>query len=200
MEYIRNDEQGIADRETFEAVCRAVSDSRFLPAGDKIDVAEASRCDSLELRRGASSVGDLDFLRYFKNLRHLTVQSDRLKSIGAVSQLHELESLFVEGASIDKLEALSKCKGLTRLTLANIRVHDGDFSPLRRLTQLETLEIPGCGITDIQWITGHPSLESMQLDDNPLADFAPLRTLPQLESVGYMGRTYEPPFDSLIKS
>ena len=197
MDDIRNDENGIPDKETFDAVCRAVSDSSFTPVYDKIDKSAAARCGSLELHRGLCQVGDLNFLRFFQNLRNLSVQSERLKGLGAVSLLHELESLFIGGARVDTLRPLAACKGLKRLTLADVRVHDGDFSPLCGLIQLEALEMSGCGVTGIDWLTGHPNLESLRLDDNPVADFGPLRTLPQLEFVGFSGEMFEPPFAGL---
>lgn len=197
MDYIRNDENGIPDRETFDAVCKAVSDSGFTPVHDKIDRAAASRCGSLELHRGQYQVGDLNFLWFFQNLCNLSVQSERLKGIGAVSLLHELKSLFIEGARVDTLRSLAACKGLKRLTLTDVRVHDGDFSPLGSLMQLKTLEMTGCGVTGIDWLTGHPNLESLRLDDNPVENFSLLHTLPQLEFVGFSGEIYEPPFVGL---
>lgn len=198
MEYIQNDASGILDRETFLAVVSAVNRSRVLPFRDKIKTDSAKKMKDLHLSGKKHQVSDLDFLRFFWNVQGLELVSERLCAIDPLVQLQKLQTLYLENARIDTLLPIAACKRLTEVRLINVRIGDHDFSPLRQLPELKTLVLENCAVTDLAWLSGHPRLETLALDENEIKEFAPIKTMPALETVCAGWRLFTPPFADLL--
>lgn len=198
MEYIQNDASGILDSETFSAVVSAVNRTRMLPFRNKIKTDSAKKMSALQLSGKKHQVSDLDFLRFFWNVQGLEVVSDRLHSIAPLAQLKGLQTLYLENATLDTLLPIASCTRLTEVRLINVRIGDHDFSPLRQLPELKTLDLQNCEVTDLAWLSGHPKLESLELDENEIRDFSPIKTAPALKTVCANWKVFTAPFTELL--
>lgn len=200
MKYILNDESGIADSETFSTVARFVNKGRIFCSRNKIKADAAQKMKAISLVSKKYQVSDLDFLRFFRNIQDLTVRSERLSNIRSVAQVKELQTLFLENASIDTLLPIISCQHLTIVTFVNVRIGDNDFSPLKQLPELTTLVLQNCGVTDIEWLSGHPKLKNLELYENKINDYSHVKTIPALKYVGTNWRVFASPFDELLSS
>ena len=195
MGYILNNENGIADKETFLAVVKAM---KTIFIRDRINIHHAQKCRYISLANKKYQIENLEFLQYFPNVQHIEIISERLSSVGPLSQVEKVETIFIKNAQLRTLAPIAACKYLNRVTFINVSIEDNDFTPLRHLPALKTLTLQKCNVTNIDWIAGHPNLENLELDENAIEDFYPVKTLQSLKFICANWRVFPHPFDDLF--
>jgi len=197
--YIFNDENGIYDRETFDAVRSAINHQRIIPSISKINLESAHSIKHLDLfRKKGLEIENLEFLKFFPNLISLEIRSGRLHDLTPLAHTPKLDLLMLHDADIDSLKPLLNLEKLTTLNLENVNVRNADFSVMGNLKTVERLSAYNCGITSIEWIAGMESLKVAGFDGNTIKNFAPLKNTKKLEMVSHDQGYYEKPFDNLL--
>lgn len=71
----------------------------------------------------------------------------------------------------------------TTIFIKNVTLTEEDKQALAEFTDLVTLELTNCGLTDIEFLRGCSKLMSVTLTDNPISDFTPLHGKPDLRTL-----------------
>ena len=195
--YIFNDEDGICDKETFNAVRNSINRGRLIPYISKINLKKAYKTKSLSLFNKKQEIANLKFLKFIPNLVFLEIRSGRLRDLAPLKYTPKLDQLFLYGVNIDSLQPLSYLKELEQLTLEKIRVKKSDFYILGELKKLKNLHAFDCGITNIDWIVKMEALEIAGFDGNVIADYSPVKQAKKLKMVSTDKSIYEVPFDDI---
>ena len=87
--------------------------------------------------------------------------------------------LTIAGVSVDP--------AADSLELTDKTLTDADRSAIASLTNLTTLSLTRCGLTDVNFLTGLTQLRSLYLSDNSISDASPLASIPSLRTV-YLDR------------
>lgn len=97
--------------------------------------------------------------------------------------LAKVESLTlgrtILGKDVLDLNPLESLPNLRMLTLSRQQKID-DFAPLAKLSNLEQLDLSGCGISDLKPLAGLKNLTQLRLSQNKIADLSPLAGLTKL--------------------
>jgi Leucine-rich repeat (LRR) protein len=132
------------------------------------------------------NITDLDFLRYFPKLETLAL--DRITGIKDTSGLaycRNLNSLMIYDTYIGDFQCLEYCNELDYFDY--ICIDDAancardDFRFLQNFSRLFQIDLSGNKVEDISFLSGHPTLEQLVLDENPIRSIAPLKTIKQLK-------------------
>lgn len=191
MEFIKNDEDGISDKETFKAVLENFKTGGLL---GMISMPAALEQKSLVINHHKDhfTVRNLDFLKFFPNLEKLEISyAEDLTDVKGLYFTPSLNSLLLDASegkdlSITDLSPLGYCKNLTKLSLFTFRTNTiqmRDFSVLSQLTKLEHLSLLRLNIEDVSWISSLVHLTSVNLSENPTKDLSPLSALTKLDSL-----------------
>ena len=137
-----------------------------------------------------NSVSDLSPLAGLPALSALRLQKNAVEDISPLAEIPTLESLYLAENAVGS-EALSTLSGMTGLSVLDLSFCDiQDLAGLETLTQLNTLYLDGNAITDITPLKELTSLESLDLQNNPLGDdpsvLAGLRGLTSLTKLDLM--------------
>ena len=97
--------------------------------------------------------------------------------------LAKVESLTlgrtILGKDVLDIKPLELLPNLRILTLSRQQKID-DFAPLAKLSNLEQLDLSGCGISDLKPLAGLKNLTQLRLSQNKIADLSPLAGLTKL--------------------
>lgn len=113
-----------------------------------------------------SEIGILTGLEYATNLQSLSLLSNLITDISALSGLVNLRTLNLEGNRITDISALSGLTNLEELNLKQNRI--SDISVLSGLTNLRTLSIHRNSVSDLSPLTALTCLKWLDLRINPL--------------------------------
>ena len=131
--------------------------------------------------------------------------------IGALENLHNLESLFIGAGVVNDLAPLENLNKLRFLTICHNLINDltplgnlenlenltiyhnplGDLTPLANLEKLTSLDLHGNHISDITPLAGLTNLWSLYLHQNRISDVSPLVGLVNLTSLRLLGNPVE---------
>ena len=136
---------------------------------------------SLEIWKSATPVRQLNLLKEFKELKHLSISTAHISNLGFVRGLTQLESLDLYFNEIKNLSPLTDLTQLESLGLVGNEIRD--VSPLAGLTRLEALYLSENQIRDVSPLAGLTRLEALYLEGNPISDTSPLAKLPKLTEV-----------------
>ena len=116
-------------------------------------------------------------------LRNLCLRKQRVDDLGIVSHLRALEDLDFHWADIGAVSDLSPLASLTRLYRLDVGgAPVTDLSPLRALP-LKKLTLTRTTVVDLTPLTGHATLECLEVAQTSVADATPLLTCRRLCSV-----------------
>ena len=120
-------------------------------------------------------------LKWFTNLKTLTVHGATLDSAEAFRALSSLQTLSIYDTSVstDLLKTIGKLTDLQELTLVNCGV--SSISHLSALTGLTYLDLQSNAIRDISGIGNMPQLKHLNLSSNALIAVDGIKTLTNLE-------------------
>lgn len=126
---------------------------------------------------------DIENLKYFTNLKNLQLaDNSNLTDISVLSNLTQLEELWIQNTGISDISPLSGCKNLKALGIKYTKVKD--LSVLSGFTKLEKFIATDCNISDISPVANCPQMREIWLSNNSITDFSPLVRLNNLETVG----------------
>lgn len=137
--------------------------------------------DELELRN--VSFDDYSFLRDFKNLHRLIIESSQITSedLEYLKNMDDLYAVYlILCENITSLDALANIPTLEELYIIGCNI--SDYSPLKKAESLNTLCLDMCSqLSDISFLETLPSLVSLSLSscDN-ISDFSVLSNLNML--------------------
>lgn len=108
-------------------------------------------------------------------------------TIGSKTVDPGVESFDLSGRTLTDAdrEAIASLSQLTTLSLTNCGITDVSF--LSSLTRLRTLYLSGNRITDLTPLTSLTALRTLYLDNNPLTDLTPLTRLTALTTLSMQG-------------
>lgn len=129
------------------------------------------------------TVQDLSDLVYFTGLRSLTIQNISGMDFSILTQLPALEHLDLSGCTISSgsLSAIGSLTELRSLALNTCALTD--INSLAQLTKLTELDLSNNSITDIGVLSLMLDLETVTLTNNPLSSIAGLATCSRLKNV-----------------
>ena len=125
-----------------------------------------------------TQIKDIGALRYFKNLKRLTLTFNRITDITPLAGLTQLELLDVGANQISDISAVSEMKGLTSLKIFGNLITD--ISPLAGLVNLENLHADRNQFPDLSPLAGLSKLNAIDLSDSVITDITPLAGLTNL--------------------
>ena len=109
------------------------------------------------------------------NLTQLSLGSNSIIDISALSGLTNLTSLYLAGNSISDISAVAGLTSLTDLGLYSNSIID--ISAVSGLTNLTQLSLGSNSISDVSPLENLTSLTELYIGGNPIEDLAPLRRL-----------------------
>ena len=145
-------------------------------------------------------VVNISSLKFFKNLKELSLEYNNIVNIEPLSQLTELQILWIDDNEIqdlrpisdldllwlsagdnqiNKLTPLSSQKNLYRLWLGGNQI--GSIDPLEDLVELRKLHLALNQVEDISVLSKLENLSSLYLGYNNIKDIRPLSGLEQLK-------------------
>jgi len=176
------------------------------PEGD-ITLEEAAAVTKLSIDNSwpppEEVITDISALKYFVNLKDLSVQFHGITDISPLSGLTNLTGLAIGGNHIKDISPLSNLKQLGFLCIFNCEASDyspladltnlgtlyigystiEDLSPLSGLIGLQDLSLNDCWASDVSPLVGLTNLKKLELSGCPIEDFTPLRAIyPNLET------------------
>jgi Leucine-rich repeat (LRR) protein len=155
--------------------------------------------------KGDEKILDLDILRNFVHLTHLTIRHHKLldpkqlgvlksltrlilnfnefQDVSALSSLTALTFLDLSQNTIKSLDSIQSLKALTDLWIRNNKITD--ISPLKDVPELRYLDLSHNQITDLSALRGAAHLLWFFVEDNPLTDISPLYGLTTLNAIQF---------------
>jgi len=97
------------------------------------------------------------------------------------TDVKSLSSISGKGKAVKSLKGLEKCSALALLELTDGEI--ADLSPIKDLTNIQSLTLARNKITDISALTGLTNLQYLDLTGNAVADLRPLANLKSLNSL-----------------
>ncbi len=131
---------------------------------------------------GGNDVNDLSTLGNLVNLTSLIFDRyyNSFSNISALSNLVNLETLIFSFNGISDISFLTNMSRLVWLDL-NGNTSITDHSVVFTLVNLEVLRLASTNLIDISQLPSLTSLQGLFVNDNPIADFAPLDSLASLD-------------------
>lgn len=159
------------------AVDAAVRDILGYTAADTIMSDDLWDIQALEL---PETVAELNDLARFTGLTSLKINNVSGLEMSVFHQIPTLQTLDLTGCTIStqSLEAISSLTNLTTLRLSNCALTD--ISALSTLSKLEELDLSGNFISDISVVALMPEMKNIYLSNNPLESIAGLSICNQL--------------------
>lgn len=129
------------------------------------------------------TVSDLSDLPYFTGLRSLTIHDVSGLDFTVLRQIPGLQSLDLSGCIIssDGMEAIGSLTELRSLALNGCAI--SDLTLLSGMTKLTELHLSGNTITDVGVLSLMPDLETVTLSNNPISSIAGLAACNKLQTL-----------------
>jgi hypothetical protein len=115
-------------------------------------------------------IESLEPLKHLKNLETLWCDNNRISDISPLMGLHNLTDLCCWNNQIRNIEPLASMIQLTGLTLGLYEEGNPleDLSPIKYLTELQSLHICACGVTDLSFLENCTKLEYLYAEHNDI--------------------------------
>ena len=122
---------------------------------------------------GSSNADELvEKLKKCNNLKSLSVRLTKINDIKQISELKNLEKLFLDYNWTTKIEGI---EGLAKLKTLQINQNNiGSIKDIIKNTNIETLTLTNCGVQNIEGIEKLVNLKSLNLSSNNIIDITPL--------------------------
>ena len=134
-------------------------------------------------------IDNLAGMQYAKNMRafiQINFSDDGVRNLSQLSELYNLEVLYLSGFHITEIDALAELKNLWFLKIYNSYI--SDISILSGLEKLETLMLPwNIGITDVSAIRELSTLEVLCINNSTgIDDLSYLSHSPMIRSIEHL--------------
>ena len=110
-----------------------------------------------------------------------------VENLTDLSRLTYLETLVIDGQSVDGLQMLSPLTQLKNLTIQGCPLSATDLSIIGALPNLENLVLSNCSLTNISGLSGASRLVNLDLSNNAIKDLSPLSFMEKLTSLNLSG-------------
>lgn len=159
--------------ESLTVICSNVSDLSAL--------AEAKNLTYLNIC--FNSFRDISALANLKNLETLNIKSNRLENISILTEMDSLKTLNMGGCRLgtNSISVISQMTNIEALYLADNSISNP--SGLSSMTNLQELNLSDNDIEDISWLSSLTSLKSLTLSYNNITDLSALAPLTKLETL-----------------
>lgn len=176
---------------------------RLMLSQEIIQSCEASRCQLLnldsrlvadyaqiagfahvtELMASFSDFNDLNAIAPMSQLTGLHIGYTQLTDLSALSNFPNLQLLHAQGNfEVDDFSAIGRLTNLRELALGSNELGDGAF--LRNLRRLQKLSLEDAGLTSLDALRNHPTLQDLDIIDATLPDdISVLTTIPNLRQI-----------------
>lgn len=155
--------------------------------------------DSIEqIWINSEQFNDGRLLRYFLNLRSISIVLSSMSDVSWLASLKKVEYLRLFGNPIQDITSLENLSNLRFLSLGNTKV--ASIEPILGLKKLEELFIYHChNIKSVRGISRLKSLTMLDLLSNKLKDLSEISYMPNLKhlDVSYSKSLKKPPFTSI---
>lgn len=191
MNDILNDQQGIADAETYAVIKQKMHGGLFGKFKKGISREKAQNTTSLNIHDEV--IKDLDFLRFFPNLEQLILSTSSLRDVRGFKYVPKLTclNLFGHWAGPLDISEIGACRMLEELdfsrhgTTSNVETYG--LNSLGVLTRVKYLGLAAMGVQEIAWIKYMDLLEDLELAFNPIRDLSPLAGLTGITDLDLSG-------------
>lgn len=134
------------------------------------------------LRVYGTSIDDIGWLAGFHDLTSVAVELWNVQDLTPVASLAELRELHL-GETKARNTPIGWLAELQQLECLSVESLHRGLESSARLPRLRRLELRTTKVRTLDFLTGHPSLESFSMDFGGIRDLAPLVTIPNLRSL-----------------
>lgn len=171
------------------------------------DLNKLTELTNLDLSDNA--IVSLSFLEGLDKLKTLDLSNNRIKDISVLSGMTELRTLYLDGNKIEDFTPLHSLSGLSILSITGMEISETQLTELKEAlpsciiysddaspdvveiniggkrfnSDVVSLDLSDCGITDISLLSLCTSLERLDLSGNSIKDLTPLVDLTKLKSL-----------------
>ncbi|MBD7910247.1 leucine-rich repeat domain-containing protein [Clostridium cibarium] len=157
----------------------------------KISVSEMEKLQSLSIYDNTGQIADLSGIEYAKNITFLNLNvSSKIRNVNFVSNMLKLKSLgvYINDDTDNYTLDINQISNLTELGSLDLnRCGISDISVLKSLTSLISLSLMNNKITDISPLGGLINLYTVNLNYNNITDITPLKNLTGLSVANLSG-------------
>lgn len=190
-----------ADTEILDLSGKGIKSSRLSELG------RLTKLTSLDL--SDNEIIGLSFLKGLNELTTLDLRNNRIKDITPLSGLTELRTLYLDNNRIEDFTPLYSLHNLGILYITGMDISETELNALKTAlpsciiysddaspdvveitlggktfkSDVTTLDLSGCGISDISLLSLCTSLERLDLGDNRISDLTPLMDITGLKSL-----------------
>ena len=140
------EEAGLSDHVMDWRDDRLESEMRRITGISQGDIRLQDVWERTELSLDNCGISNIEALGELRNLRHLSLMSNRIGDVTSLADLTELEDLNLQGNRVEDIQAL------------------------KPLQNLKTLDVGGNRIGNISVIESFPALTSLAVNDNPISE------------------------------
>ncbi|EAZ82422.1 leucine-rich repeat domain-containing protein [Algoriphagus machipongonensis] len=127
------------------------------------------------------SVGNIEALTVFSNLRSLTIFDAPFMNVEPLSEMKLLKSLSISQVPVQDFSPISNLVSLESLDISNTGIEDLD--PLENLINLKKLNISGTNLRTLKGLEGLISLEELDVASTNLRSLRPIQGLTNLKKL-----------------
>ena len=179
MELIQNDRYGIECSVAYETIKKAIHP--FIGKFKK-GISKEKTLKATNLNIFTCDTTNLDFLKFFPNLKQFSLCSNKLLNLDALAQLPALNAVFLFNILTDNINFIKKMPQLRYVHFDGIKLKD--YTPIQGHPNIETLHLENCELTEINFLTDMPKLQWLSVINNKIKDFSPLKEFKELKYIG----------------
>lgn len=182
--YIANDETGISNKKLYDQI---IDYAKTNVKGikklfyKKLTVEEIEKINQIHLYGIEDK--DLRFLKFFKNLKHLSLDNCKFSSTYGLQYVVQLETLFISDSEIDDLGYIRDCYNLEMFDYMfekDCEFKHTNFECISNLSKLVEVDLTGNNVRDVSFLSNLQHLTEVVLNENPVENLEVLKDLPEL--------------------
>jgi internalin A len=129
-----------------------------------------------------STITEADLLSDLSNLEFMWLNSTQIIDLSPLKKLRKLRRLHLSGNFAFKMTSLAELESLATLRIIN-RNSPFDFESLGRLKSLESIWLQNVPVDHIEWVKDLKLLKYVAIRETSVSDLSPLMQLTNLERV-----------------
>ena len=172
---------------------------------------DARNCESIKeiyTHCSDNTLGILETAKSYDSIEKINIMGGQdtqwaLNNMDKIAKCTNLKYLRIGGvewnpekvdiSSVSNLSKIASLENLTELQLYKIKVSDEDYSAIKEIKSLNTLNITLCNITDISWIDTLENLNTLSISECQLNKG--IKALSSLKNLSYLNLQYNSLYD-----